>query len=131
MHFFEKYIRIKIENHKILVLMSILSLKLDEINASYACKYNSILWDFHVFHCTSSIYHKIMHFFEKLIRIKIKDHKILVLMSILSPKLDEVNASYAYKYNSILWLLCISLIYHIIVHFLKEYFRIKIIKFSF
>ncbi len=42
-HFFEKYIRIKIEGHKIFVLLSILSPKLDEVNASYACKSNSIL----------------------------------------------------------------------------------------
>ncbi len=39
MHFFEKYIRIKIENHKILVLISKLSPKLDEVNASYPCEY--------------------------------------------------------------------------------------------
>ncbi len=39
MHFFEKYVRIKIENHKILILLSKLSLKLDKINASYPCKY--------------------------------------------------------------------------------------------
>ncbi len=50
------------------------------------------------------IYHIIMHFLEKYVSIKIKDHKILVLMSIiLSSKLDEVNASCAHKYNSILW----------------------------
>ncbi len=40
----------KIEDHEILVLMSKLTLKLDEVNASYACKYNSILQDLHVFH---------------------------------------------------------------------------------
>ncbi len=83
--------------------MSILSLKLDEVSASYACKYNSIIWDFHVFHCISSICCIIMHFFEKYLEIKIKDHKILVLMSRPSSKLDEINASYASKYNSILW----------------------------
>ncbi len=39
MQFFEKYVRIKIEDHKILVLMSKLSQKLDKINVSYPCKY--------------------------------------------------------------------------------------------
>ncbi len=29
--------------------------------------------------------------FEKYARIKIEDHKILVLMSVRSPKLDEIN----------------------------------------
>ncbi len=41
-HFFEKDIRIKIENQKILILMSKLSLKLDEVNViylNYPCKY--------------------------------------------------------------------------------------------
>ncbi len=42
-HFFEKYVRIKIGDHKILVLMRILLLKLDEVNVTYACNYNSIL----------------------------------------------------------------------------------------
>ncbi len=90
------YFGIKIKDHKILVLMSTLSSKLDEVRASYACKYNSILL------CISLIYLIIMHFFEKCIRIKIEDHKILVLMNKRSPKLDEINASYACKYNSIL-----------------------------
>ncbi len=48
-HSFEKYVRIKIVDHKILILMSKLSPKLDEINASYPCKYNLILRDFHIF----------------------------------------------------------------------------------
>ncbi len=78
MHFFAKYVRIKIEYHTILVLMNKLSPKLDEINASYACKYNSILWKRI---CILSIYHKIMYLFEKYVRIKIEDHKILVLTS--------------------------------------------------
>ncbi len=60
----------------------------------------SLLWDFHIFFIT---YSRIVHFFEKYVRIKIEDHKILVLMSILLPKLDEVNTSYVCKYNSILW----------------------------
>ncbi len=102
MHFSKKYVRIKIEDHKIAIGMSNLSPKLNEVNASYPCKYNSILRDSHVFHCISSIYHIIMHFFEKYIRIKIENYKILVLMSKLSLKLDEVNASYPYKCNSIL-----------------------------
>ncbi len=38
-HFLEKYVRIKIEEYKILVLTSKLSQKLDEINVSYPCKY--------------------------------------------------------------------------------------------
>ncbi len=101
MHFFKKYVRIRIKDH--LVQISILSLKLDEGNASYACKYNSILWDFHVFHCISSIYHIIIHFFEKYIRIKRKDYKILVQTSKLSLKLDEVNVIFFCKLNSILW----------------------------
>ncbi len=42
-----------------------------------------------------------MHFFEKYVKIQIEDHKILVLMNKLSPKLDEINASYARKSNSI------------------------------
>ncbi len=33
-----------------------------------------------------------MHFFKKYIGIKIEDIKILVLISKLSPKLDEINA---------------------------------------
>ncbi len=41
-HIFEKYVRIKIEGGKILVLTIILSSKLNEVNASYPCKYNSI-----------------------------------------------------------------------------------------
>ncbi len=77
-NYFEKYVRIKIEDHKILVLMCQLSPKFDEVKASYPCEYNSILWDFCVFHCISSIYH-IIHFFEKYVRIKIEDHKILFL----------------------------------------------------
>ncbi len=129
-HFFEKCIRIKIEEHKIFVLMSILSPKLDEVNANYPCKYNSILWDFHVFRCISLIYHIIMYFFEKYVRIKIEEHKILILTGILSSKLDEVNASYTCKYNSIPWdfhvLYCISSIYHIIMYFFEKYVRIKI-----
>ncbi len=64
----------------------------------------SWLWDFHTFHRISSIYHLIViYFFGKYVRIKIKDHKILVRMSKISPKLDEVNASWACKLNSILW----------------------------
>ncbi len=43
MHSFKKYFRIKIEDDKILVLTNKLSPKFDKINASYACKYNSIL----------------------------------------------------------------------------------------
>ncbi len=70
---------------------------------SYVYKYNSILWAFRVFHCISSIYHLINHFFEEYIRIKIEEHKILILTSIPSPNLAEVNASYTYKYNSILF----------------------------
>ncbi len=50
MHVFEKFVRIKIKENKILIRMSILSSKLDEGNVSYACKLNSILWDFYVFH---------------------------------------------------------------------------------
>ncbi len=50
MQFLEKYVRIKIGDHKILVLMSQLSSKLDKVNASYACKYNSVLWDFRIFY---------------------------------------------------------------------------------
>ncbi len=42
MLFFEKYVRIKIEDHEILVLISKLSLKSDKVNASYPCKYNSV-----------------------------------------------------------------------------------------
>ncbi len=101
MHFFEKYVSIKIENQKILVLMSKLSPKLDEVNASYPCKYiNSVLWDFHVIFRISSIYYIITQFFKKYVRVKIEDHKILVLMSKLSPKLDEINVSYPCKYKS-------------------------------
>ncbi len=102
--FLEKYVRIKIKDSKILVRMSILSSKLDEVIASYACnKYNSVLWDFRVFHCISSIYHIIMLFFpEQYVRMKIEDHKILLLMNKLSPNLDEINASYVCKYNSVL-----------------------------
>ncbi len=92
--FFEKYIRIKIEDHKILVLISKVSPKSDEVNASYLQKYNLILSDFHIFSCISSIYHIIMHFFKKYVRIKIEDHKILVPKSTLSLKSDEVNTSY-------------------------------------
>ncbi len=84
-------------------LMSILSSKLEKVNASYVYKYNSILRDFHVFHSISSIYHIIMHFFEKYAKIKIEDHKILVRINKLSPKFDEINASYTCKCNSILW----------------------------
>ncbi len=77
MNFFKECVRIKIEDQKILVLMSILPTKLDEVNTNYALKYcNSILWSFHVFHCISSIYHIIMYFFPKSIRIKIEDHNI-------------------------------------------------------
>ncbi len=57
----------------------------------------------HVFHCISMIYHIIIHFFEKYVRIKIKAHIILVQLSKLSLKLNEVNANYACKLNSILW----------------------------
>ncbi len=67
-------------------------------NNSSPTLYNSILRDFHVLHCISSIYHIIMPFFEKYIRIKIENHKILVLMSKLSPKSDEINTSYPCKY---------------------------------
>ncbi len=49
-HSLDKYVRIKIEDHKILVVTSMRSSKLDEVNASYACKCNSILRDSHVFH---------------------------------------------------------------------------------
>ncbi len=45
----------------------------------------------------SLIYNIIIHFFKKYVRIKIKDYKILIRMSKLSPKLDEVNVSYACK----------------------------------
>ncbi len=85
MHFLEKYVTIKIKDRKILVRMSALSSKLDEDNVSYACKYNSSRYDFHVFRCISSLYyHIILHFFGKYLRIKIKDHKIHFLMRILS-----------------------------------------------
>ncbi len=76
MHFFEKYIRIKIENQKILILMSKLSPKLDELKRKLSLWiYNSILWDFHVVHRIASIYHIIMQFFEKYVRIKIDDNE--------------------------------------------------------
>ncbi len=42
MYFFEKYVIIKIKEHKILVLMSILSLKLDEVMYNKLMKYNEI-----------------------------------------------------------------------------------------
>ncbi len=115
---FEKYVRIKIEDYKILILMSKLSPKLDKM--SYPCKYSSILWDFYVFHCISLIYHIIRHSSEKDVRIKIEDQKIPFLMSKLSPKLDEVNASYPRKYNSILWdfhaFHCVSSVVFIVFH---------------
>ncbi len=93
----------KLKNIKFLFEWVYFHQNLDEVNASYACKYNSVLWDFHVFHCISSIYHIIMHFFEKYVRIKIEDHKILLLLNKRSPKFDEINASYACKYNLVLW----------------------------
>ncbi len=86
MRFFKKHVRIKNENHKIPVLMSKLSPKLDEVNTSYPCKYNSTLGDFHVFHCISSVYHIIMHFSKKYVRIKIEDLNILILMNKHSQK---------------------------------------------
>ncbi len=42
-----------------------------------------------------------MHFFEKYVIIRIEDHEILFLMSKLSSKLNEVNASYPHKYNEL------------------------------
>ncbi len=45
-----------------------------------------------------TIYHIITHFLEKYVRIKIENHKILILISKLSPKLDEVNTGYLSKY---------------------------------
>ncbi len=48
--FFQKIRQNQIEDHKILILMNNLSPKLDEINASYACKYNSIMRDLYVFY---------------------------------------------------------------------------------
>ncbi len=99
MHYFEKFVIIKIKDRKILVWMSILSWKLDEVNLSYVSKqFNPVRLS-----CISRIYHIIMHLCEKFVRIKIKDRKILVGMSILSWKLDAVNTSYANKYSSILW----------------------------
>ncbi len=50
-----------------------------------------------MFHCISSIYHLLMHFFEEYVRIKIEEHKIFILTSILSLNLAEVNASYTYN----------------------------------
>ncbi len=43
--------------------MSKVPLKLDEVNAGYPYKSNSILSNFRVFHCISLIYHIIMLFF--------------------------------------------------------------------
>ncbi len=60
---------------------------------------NLILW----LSCVSSIYHAIIHFFEKYASIKIENHKIFTLMNKLSPKLDEVNGSYLCKYSTVLW----------------------------
>ncbi len=81
MPFFEKYLRIMIEDHKILVLVSECSRKLNEINVSYPYKYKSVVWYVHVFHRILLIYHIIRGFFKKDVRIKIENHKILVLMS--------------------------------------------------
>ncbi len=108
-----------------IILFCVVVIRIEEI-----CKYNSVLYDFHVFHCISLIYHIIRHFLEKYVTTKIKDHKILVQMSILSSKLDEVNASYVCKYSSILWdfhvFHCIFINLHIIIHFFEKYVRIKI-----
>ncbi len=90
MHFLEKYVTIKIKDYKILLRMSILSSKLNKVNASYVCKYNSILSCISLYFINLSIFSKN----------KIKYHKILVLMNKISPKLDEINASYACKNNS-------------------------------
>ncbi len=95
MHFFEKYVRIKIENHKIVFLMSNVRPKLDEVNAGYPVNI--------IQSCQTSMYFISLPnnyaFFFKYVRIKIEDYKILVLMSYVPPKLDEVNAGYPYKYD--------------------------------
>ncbi len=103
MLFSGKYLRIKVEDHKMLVLVSKLSPKLLELNASYPCKYTSILWDFYVFQCISTIHHIIIHFSKKYLRRKLKNINILVLISKLLSKLEEVKAGYLFKHNSIGW----------------------------
>ncbi len=75
----------------------IISFCITVIRIKKICKYNSILCHFYVYHCVASIYHIIMHFLKKYVRIK-----ILVLINKLSPKLDEINACCACKYNSYL-----------------------------
>ncbi len=62
-------------------------------------EFNTVSNGIRTFFVTYSSY---THCFEKYVTIKIEDNKILVLMSILLPKLDDVNASYPCKYNSIL-----------------------------
>ncbi len=61
MLFFEQYVRIKIENQKILFLMSKLLPKLNEINVSYPYKHSSVKLSW--ISSTSLIYHIIKHFF--------------------------------------------------------------------
>ncbi len=128
LHFYEKYVRIKIEDHKILVLVSNLLPKLFEVNTSYPWKYNSMLWNFYVFQCISSIRHIITHFLEKYIRIKIEDRKILALMSKHSQKLDEVNPIYPINIiqscQTSMYFINLSLD-HIIMDFFKIYVKMK------
>ncbi len=104
MHSFEKYVIIKIKNHKILVLMSIRSPKLDKIDASYPGTYitQSCKTFMYFFVFISLIYHIIMHFFEQYVEIKIEDHKILILTSEPSRNQDKRYARNLYKYKWII-----------------------------
>ncbi len=57
-----------------------------------------------------------MHFFKKYVRIKIEDHKILVLMSVRSRNQDKRNAKNLHKYKRTisyikLWRLWLELTY--------------------
>ncbi len=64
------------------VLLSILSPKLDEVHASYACKNNSILQVFYVFHCISSVYHIIMQLKKNKLKINFFKNTLLLNISI-------------------------------------------------
>ncbi len=89
--------------------MSKLLPKSDKVNISYPCKYNSIRKTFMYFINLPRNY----ALFEKCVRIKIKNHKIFILMSKRSPKLDKVNASYSCKY---IIQFCETFMYFIVFH---------------
>ncbi len=87
----------------------------ESINGNTACKgwlQHSLLWNFYIF---LSITWEIHIFFKKCLRIRIVDHKVLILMCEQSRKQNEILTRYYCKCNWIWW------DFHVFINLLCNY----------